>query len=65
MNKTKTTPREQRKNNWLALWTKVCPRCGTILALDAEGCSTCLQQFKRSNNNVKRMGTRRIKTKQN
>lgn len=63
MKKKTITTRPERTANWLAMWTKVCPRCGTVLALDAEGCSTCLQQFKRSKRDVKRMGTRCIKSK--
>ena len=63
----KDTPAELRAANWLTMFTKVCPRCGTVLALDAKGCSTCLQQFKRRRRikDAKRLGTRSIKSKQN
>lgn len=61
----KETPAEIRATNWLTMFTKVCPRCGTVLALQAEGCSTCLQQFKRRKKDVKRLGTRRIESQQN
>lgn len=62
-NSMKETKRQKRAAEFLTMVTKVCPRCGTILALDAEGCSTCLQQFKRIKRDVKRMGTRCIKSK--
>lgn len=33
------------RQQFLSSIVKVCPKCGTILPLNAKGCSTCLQQF--------------------
>ena len=35
-----------RQAKFLMTCYKVCPKCGSVLSLDAKGCSNCLLQFK-------------------
>lgn len=36
-----------RRRAILSQFSKVCPRCGAILKIDARGCDNCLLQFKK------------------
>ena len=62
----KKAPWEVRAEVWLQDISKLCPRCGTFLPLDALGCSNCLLQFnKERKRNVIKSREKHIEEQQN